>query len=32
MTLQIQKDSHAKTSDGNNTNEQPQAVARQNAD
>jgi bacterioferritin len=29
MTLQIQKDSQAKTSEGNNGNEQPQAVARQ---
>jgi bacterioferritin len=29
MALQIQKDSHAKTSEGNNTNEQPPVVARQ---
>ena len=29
MTLQIQKDSQAKTSEGNNSHEQPQAVARQ---
>src|ERR1700722_4122385 len=29
MTLQIQKDSQSKTSEGNNGNEQPQAVARQ---
>jgi bacterioferritin len=29
MTLQIQKDSQAKTSEGNNSHEQPQAVALQ---
>jgi bacterioferritin len=29
MTLQIQKDSQSKTSEGSNGNEQPQAVARQ---
>ena len=32
MALQIQKDSHAKTSEGNNTNEQPPVVANNSPD